>query len=367
MQSSLYYLTIFRNLTRISWLFGLILVLSSCGEESTSNVKKPEDEIRPVRLIEVGGNNNNKFLNYPAVIKSQQLTTLSFEVAGVVNEVLVTEAQKVNQGDILAKLDKRDLNAKLSSARAEYDIANSDYQRAVRLLKGDAISRSELEKRKSKRDVNQAKLETAEKALGDSVLIAPYAGNIASLMIQKQQAIQAGEDAISILGLGNLEATINLPSRIIAMARKRKDPQEYSYITLDVAPDRQIPARYKETTLEADAASQTYAVTFAFDAPEGINILPGMNATVWFIDPSQSGVGSDGLSIPLSAISIDGEQKYVWAVNTESMTVSKKNITIEDGVGEYLNISSGLEAGETIVATGTSSLSEGMKVRPWTN
>jgi RND family efflux transporter MFP subunit len=222
-----------------------------------------------------------------------------------------------------------------------------------------------LEERKAQRDVSKAQLETTEKALEDSVLVAPYSGNVAKVLIEKRQIVQPGKPAISILGEGGLEAKINLPSSIIAKARKRKKKEVDSYVVLEAAPNRRIPAIFKEASLEADAASQTYEVTFTFKAPKGLNILPGMNATVWFKDPSKLATGISKASIPLTAIVTDGDQKYVWVVNKESMIVTRRNITVEDGVGMNLNVSSGLELGETIVAAGVSSLSEGMKVRLW--
>ena len=342
-----------------------LFFLVACGSESPSLEKKDESLIKPAKLIEIGIANSDDYLNYPAVIKSRQLSTMSFEASGVVKDILVVEAQKVKRGEVLAKLDQRDLQAKLKSARAQFDNVNAEYQRAVRLIKEDAISRSELEQRKSERDVNKAQLTTAEKALQGSVLVAPYSGNIARVSIRKQQAIQTGESAIVILGAGGLEASIDLPASMLAMARGQKGPRAPSYLTLSVAPDRRIPAVFKEARLDADATSQTYEVTFTFKAPKDFNILPGMNATIWFKDPSKSISKTLKASVPLTAIVTDGEQKYVWVVNRESMVVTRRNITVEDGIGASLNVSSGLELGETIVAAGVSSLSEGMKVRPW--
>ncbi len=344
----------------------ILSFLAACDSDSTSPRSDIEALARPAKLLVIGQTKGDNYLNYPAVIESQQLSSLSFEASGVVKKVLVVEAQKVEQGDVLARLDQRDLQAKLKSARAQFDNADAEYQRAVRLIREDAISRSELEQRKSQRDVNKSQLETAEKALQGSALVAPYSGNIARVSIREQQAIQAGESAISILGTGGLEAAINLPSSIMARAKEQKDPRTSSYLTLSVAPDRRIPALFKEATLNADATSQTYEVTFTFKAPNDLNVLPGMNATIWFQDPSQSTSNVPKVSIPLTAIVTDGEQKYVWAVNRESMVVTRRNITLEDGIGANLNVSSGLEIGETIVAAGVASLSEGMKVRLWT-
>lgn len=343
----------------------ILSFLAACDSDSPSVRSDSEALIRPAKLLVIGQEKGDHYLNYPAVIESQQLSSLSFEAAGVVQEVLVVEAQKVEQGEVLARLDQRDLQASLKSARAQFDNSDAEYQRAVRLIKEDAISRSELEQRKSQRDVNKSQLETAEKALQGSVLVAPYSGNIAKISIREQQAIQAGESAIAILGAGGLEASINLPSSIIAGAKGQKGPRTSSYLTLSVAPERRIPALFKEASLDADAASQTYEVVFTFEAPKDLNILPGMNATIWFKDPNQASSKTPKVRVPLTAIVTDGEQKYVWVVDRESMIVTRRNITVEDGIGANLNVSSGLESGETVVSAGVASLSEGMQVRPW--
>ncbi|MCH9697471.1 MAG: efflux RND transporter periplasmic adaptor subunit [Gammaproteobacteria bacterium] len=348
-----------------SLAFFIAFFLVACDSEAPQSETKAETLVRPAKLIEVGQTSDNALLNYPAVIQSRQLSVLSFEVGGKLKELMVIEAQRVKKGDVLAQLDQRDLLAKLASARAQFKNANTEYQRALRLIKQDAISSSELEERKSNRDVNKSELETAEKALQDSVLVAPFSGAIAKVSIEKRQIIQPGKPAITILGKQGLEAKINLPSSILAKAGARETPATDSYLVLDAAPDRQIPVTFKEASLEADEATQTYAVTFAFDAPEGLIVLPGMNAVVWFKDPGKSSTNLSQLSVPLTAIAIDGEQKYVWVVDKDSMKVARRDVVIEAGVGVNLNITSGLEAEEMIVAAGISSLSEGMQVRPW--
>jgi RND family efflux transporter MFP subunit len=343
---------------------GLLLMLSACNSEETV-VDSNKTIIRPAKLLTIEAAAQNKFLNYPAVIKSRKLSALSFEVTGRVQEVLVVEAQNVKKGQVLARLDQSNLKADLKAVKAEYHNANTEYQRAVRLMKADAISRSELGKRKSKRDVSKAKLTTAKKALKDAVLIAPHSGSIAKISIFKEQLIQSGKDAISILGKGGLEATINLPSVIMANAKKEKNPKDDAYLILNVAPEHKIPVRFKEASLEADETTQTYEITFSFKAPKGVNILPGMNAKVWFRDPITSITEDNAITIPLTAILSDGQKKYVWLVNQTSMQVSKREIQLKEGVGSKLIVLSGLEEGESIVSAGISSLSEGTHVRPW--
>jgi RND family efflux transporter MFP subunit len=344
-------------------LFICTAFLSACGEDSSQTAVKLND-IKLAKIIELKKSNAESLLSFPAVIGSQNLTELAFEVGGLLNELLVVEAQSVKKGDVIAKLDQQDLTTKLKSAQAQYNNSNKEYKRALRLIKADAISRSELDKRKSKSDIDKSSYLSAQKALKDSVLLAPFDGNISAISVSKRQVLQAGEPAITILGNGGLEAKFNLPSSVLAKANANQKSDVEAYITLDSAPDVRIPASFKEISLQADASSQTYPVTFSFLSPQNLNVLPGMNAVAWFKAPNGKG-DTKGIQIPLTAVLIQGDEKFVWLVQKDSMKVTKRAIKVADDIGETLQVLEGVKAGDKIVGAGVSYLSEGMTVRPW--
>ncbi len=189
---------------------------------------------------------------------------------------------------------------------------------------------------------------------------------IAQVSVNRQQIVQPGETIVTLMGVGDAEATINVPARVIAESQAR----EYRSvsITLDVAPGRRFPAELKEATLIADATSQTYAVTFSFELPEGLIVLPGMTAT---IEMTTSARDADTeivtVSVPLAAIGSDGAGRFVWVVSGDTMAVSRRDVEIEDGIGGTVVVSKGLGPGEIVVGAGASYLAEGMVVRPWTD
>ena len=351
-------------LSHLTVAVSCLFLMTACDSGSAPDVQESEVSARPAKLLLVGNTNSSDLLNYPAVIQAQQLSRLSFEVGGTLSEVLVVAAQQVTKGELLARLDQRDLVSQRDSARAQFENADTVYQRALRLIAEDAISRSELEQRKSQHDVSKSQLETAEKALQDSSLVAPHPGAVSRVAVEVSQVVSPGEAAIDILGNAGLEAVVNVPSGVVAAAG-RKERRLQAYVVLDAAPGRRIPIVFKEASLEADAASQTYEVTFTFSSPDDLIILPGMNGIVWVEDSRVSAGGSDDVSIPLTAIATDGDQKYVWVLDESTMTVSKRVVTIGVGVGTAVKVVSGLTPGETIVSAGVSALSEGTKVTPW--
>ena len=157
---------------------------------------------------------------------------------------------------------------------------------------------------------------------------------------------------------------MDLPARTIAESLEVED--RGAYVMLDAAPGTRIEAQFKEADLLADTASQTYAVTFTFAPPPNLVILPGMNATVE-LERARRTDSADGSrkSVPLSAISSDGDSTYVWVVDPDSMTVSRRDVTVAEGVGEFAVVTEGLASGETIASAGAAFLTEGMQVRAW--
>ena len=350
---------------------GVALLASSlfaCGGDTGEGVA--EEAVRPVKLVTLAAADSGQVRRYPATVEAAQSTTLAFQVSGMVMDVPIDEAQQVTRGTLLAKLDPRDVESAMTAAQSEFDNAEAEYQRAVRLAEGDAIATSQVEQRKSRRDTARAQLDKAEKALADTVIRAPFDGVIARVHASKRQNVQPQQDIVTVIGTGGFEVLVNLPSSVVATSRAIRESR--AFVVLDAAPSVQAPATFKEAALEADSASQTFEVRFTFDAPDDLVVLPGMNATLVSetstVDPAtdDQGVGM-GIAVPLSAIASEGDRNYVWVVDSETMTVSKRWVTLTPAVGETAVATEGLSAGETIAGAGGSYLAEGMKVRPWTD
>lgn len=342
----------------------LAAVVGACGSDAPEEDR--EAAVRPVKLLTVEEAGSGQTRRYPAVVEAAKMSELTFQVSGLLQELPLSEAQQVERGALLARLDSRNLQNQVDSARAEYDNAEAEYQRARRLAEGDAIAASEVEQRQSRRDSAKAGLDTAEKALDDSALRAPFSGVVAKVHVEKFQNVQAKERIVTLIGTDGLEATINVPSSVIITSRTVEESQ--TFVVFDAAPSVRIPAAFKEAALEADTASQTYEVRFSFQPPEDLVILPGMNATLIVESTTNDpdAAASAGVAVLLAAVLSEGDRNFVWVIS-DAMTASKRWVTIQAGVGETAVVTEGLAAGETIAGAGASYLAEGMKVRPWTD
>lgn len=353
-----------KNRNRLYSLIIPAFLIVGCGQEQVEQVSAPV--VRPIKLLTIEEASSSRTLSYPAVLSAAESAELSFQVSGHVVELPFAESQKVKEGDVIARLDTQAFENELAKAQAQYKSADEEYQRAVTLDEQNAIAKSVLDDRNSARKIARAALDSAKKALNDTVLVAPFGGAIASLLIEIEQNIQAGSAVATVMDITEMEATINIPASIIAEAESRTD--SIAIVRLDVAPDSAIEAEFKEADLLADTASQTYAVTFSFPRPANLLIFPGMNATVELSSSSLVNEADESrVSVPLASILNDGANQYVWLVDKDKMTVSKRAVTVEQGIGELLVVTEGLSAGDLIAGAGANYLSEGVQVRPWTN
>jgi len=341
----------------------MALMIVGCGDKVANDETTDVFVIRPAKLIKVGQSSNQSMMTFPAVIQAQQSSQLAFQVGGVIIDMTVTEGLAVEQGQVLAKLDSRDFVAKVDMAKAQYENADAEYQRALKLINSKVISKSELAKRKTDYEVTKSQLVTAKKALDDTTLHAPFSGRVAKVLFEKDESVGAGKQVFMLLSLNQLEAKIDMPSRVIVHSRDKSKRDPSAYVVLDAAPEYQLKAVFKEVALEADQDSQTYQVIFGFDAIDELTILPGMSATVFVNEFSST--SKPQVTVPLSSIGSDGNRNYVWVVDPKTMSVAKRIVVLEPGIGENFKVISGLVVDETIVVAGISTLIEGAVVRPW--
>lgn len=350
----------FKQAFQVIGLLALALSLSACG--SKKKVEPDAAAVRPVKLITLERASSATTNTYPAVIQAAKSRQLSFQVNGQLVELPIKESQEVRAGEVLAKLEQKDYRNQLDATKAQFNSAKAEYERAERLFEQDAISKSILEQRKSQRDVTQAQFSSAEKALKDTVLLAPFDGVIAKVDATKLDTVQAGSAIITLLGKDGMQVTADIPATLVATINQRKDKS--AIVILDSAENQLIPAEFKEADLEADSSTQTFALTFTFQPPEELVVLPGMNATLvlssFSVDESHN-----GLYVSIAAINADSTGTFVWLVDPATMKVAKQNISVEPGVGKEVRVIAGLKSGDIITGAGGAYLAEGMEVRPW--
>lgn len=348
-----------------SYKLGIILGSTLCFASCSGGDAEQAAVVRPAKLHVVQQSSGRFDLNFPAIIEASQSSIMAFQVSGRLESFPVREGQAVRRGAVIARLGQRRYRNAVNSAQADYASAQSEYQSAAALLREDAIAKITVDQRRAKRDVAQAKLDSARQDLSDTILRAPYSGRVAIKHVAQYANVASGTDIVTLQSTGMVEASVSIPASMISNLARQSSAD--TYVVLSAAPDVKIPGRFRSITTQADAQSQSYQVKFAFSPPPGLAILPGMTGTVVGSRALLAGDRSASrISIPIGAVMSDGKARFVWVVDTKSMTVKRRVVQIEKGeVGEELAISGGLKTGETLVSAGGAYLHDGMKIRSY--
>jgi RND family efflux transporter MFP subunit len=347
-----------------------VLSLAACDKPPPPEV---EAVPRPVKMMTVGDDALQISWEYPGEIQAVRSVKLGFEVAGRIVELPIEDGLRLNEGELLGRLDPADYEAARDAALANRRAMRSAYNRAKNIFDEGAGSQAEVDRTRRDIKVAEQELKKAQKALDDTVLRAPYTGMVGEKLGDNFQNVQAKEPVLVYQDISSLEMDVTVPERDFVRMRKGLTLEERNAVArpevqISSVPGRSFPARAKSFTTTADPVTRTYKATFAFDNPGDVNILPGMTARV-VLNPSSEKLEEytslGGISIPLVATAGDEQgNAYVWLVDPDSMQVTRRPVTLGEIYQDSVRVTSGLQNGDRIAISGVASLQEGVKVRP---
>lgn len=345
------------------------LSLVGCGE---TPVEK-EPVVRPIKIHKIGSLAPMALREYPGTIRAWQTAEMGFEVPGRVTEFLVRESDKVEKGQVLARLDARDYRAELKVAAANLEKSKADLTRSLTVQKRapGSMSQQEIEVNERAVKVTEAEWEIKQKAVDDTELRAPFAGVMARKLVEDFANVKEKEPVLILQDNSTLEIDVAIPERDVAGRKNVQETKEETTarlnpkIMVSAIPDQEFDAKIKEFAMVANPETRTFSVKLNFETPENVNILPGMTARVRIVfDPTSA------WSVPVTAAQADAKgQSHVWRVNPNGMTVSQSPVELGPLVGDpdRVLLKSGVEEGDLVAISGVTALREGMKVREYKN
>ncbi|HXQ23752.1 MAG TPA: efflux RND transporter periplasmic adaptor subunit [Candidatus Acidoferrales bacterium] len=282
-------------------------------------------------------------------VGSRVAVAVASQVMANVLDVTVGVGATVHKGDVLLRLDGRDLTARLreaeagaSTARAALGGAEADYKRFEALIARHAVTQKEFEDVRTGYAMAQSRLQAAEQAvaqarvaLGYVEISAPIDGVVAEKMVEPGDLAVPGKPLLMLHDPQQL--------RIEAAVAEELAPRVALGAPVSVHVDalgKAFSTRIDEIIPRADPLTRTIAVRASLPAGEGLQ--PGMFGRLSF--PAGS---VRTLSIPRRAVRRIGQLESVQ-VMTPSGPRSRH---VQTGVlrDDQVEILAGLEAGESVL------------------
>ena len=340
-------------------------VLTGCGFAESAAPQTAK--VRPVKLMTIEDVSSQQTRIFPAKIAANQQVDLAFRISGELVKLDLIEGQKVEKGQLLAQLDDRDAKNALMDAEANYDLAAVDFKRKQEIFKRKLISKAEYDTAKATLKSAKAALATARDQLDYTRLTAPFSGIVAKVELDNHQMIQATQVVLSLQGDQLLDVQIQIPESLLLSLDDTKMNKGHQPQVRFGSQSALYPVTFKENASKVTPSTQTYEAVFSLHRPENLNVLPGMSAELLL---DVSALNNEKMStvavLPQTAIfRSDTDQKTkVWRYNTDTQKLESVVVTLGQVRAQGVEVHSGINKGDQIVAVGANLLKPGMDVKP---
>lgn len=294
--------------------------------------------------------------DFAALSTADDAVNLAFKLSGRVVDIPVAKGVMVKEGELLARLDSRDVELQLSAARAAYDEAVSRLNRAERLLAHNAISEQEVESLRNATVQAMTAKENAEALLADTRIVAPFDGVVERTYVDAFQRVASGETVVRIVKPRSTTVGFTAPESLVGVLSL---PTTRFSVLFDAYPDIYFTAVIKSfARTSSDALG--FPVSLRLTDVGNYAISPGMTC-IAIVSLKED---TSAVVLPLSAIYAPvGSYDSVWVV-TAGERVERRRVTLGSLTGSAdVVVLSGVEAGERVVTAGVYQLTDGEKVK----
>ena len=278
---------------------------------------------------------------------------VSTNVAGKLESVLVKENDQVTEGQVIAYLDMRSMQATVDRAKSAMDNAEKDMNRYATLAAQDAIARQTYDTAVSTYEQAKATYDSAVANLSDATITAPMTGTIIGTPLKAGQTISTGISTqmviATIADLSNLEIYLTVDETDIGNIRSGSKVD----FTVDSQPGKTFTGYVsqiaKGTKGEMGTTSSSvvyYTVKVQIPSDIADKFLPTMTARATIYGDEQK----DTLVVPMTAVRTDKQGEYVYVIKNGQPT----RTSVSTGLTGDTNIQilNGVSEGDEIVVSG---------------
>ena len=365
--------------TKFVWIIVAALAVSSCAKKT---IEQPPQGVQ-VKQVEAGPNPAAGSLRFSGSVLPDSQVALSFRIPGYVHSVMqirgedgrmraIDEGDRVQKGAVLVRMRSSEYEdqvakaaAQVAAAEAEFQKAKLDYDRATHLYASQSMTKPEYdsavaqyEAAQGKADAARAQWSEAKTALNDTMLVAPFTGDIVSKTVEVGSFMGPGVPAIGMTDTDTVKIIMGVPDVVVG-SLTISQPVE---VGVDAFPNQQFNARITRISSAADPRTRNFEVEVSLPNPDH-SLKVGMIGSLQLRRGSQEQQAS--VRVPLSAIvqSPDGKYGVFLVKESDAGKIAQlRKVEVGSVEGTDIQITNGLSAGDTVITTGATLLKDGLRV-----
>ncbi len=276
---------------------------------------------------------------------------LSSEAKGKIEWLGIEEGDKVNDGDVLLKVDRASAEIRYKQAQIELAMASLELDRLARLLDKGIGSTQAYDKAKVDRDMSQADLNTKKMELDYTTVIAPFSGFVDTIEQREDEFVNVGTPLITLIQIRKLKMVVGIADQDIPFF----SIDDSVSVEVDAYKGRQFAGTIHRIGQRADSTTHTFETEIELDNWAGL-LKPGMIARAVLIRESYPG----SIAIPIFSILTDGPEKYVFVEQDGKAVETPILVLLHQG--NLALIEKGLQPGDRLIVAGHRNLRDGAAV-----
>lgn len=341
---------------RKRWIGGVALAVSltACGGGSDAQARPDAsrgERVIPVAAVPAERGTIARTLAVTGTVEPIRVVGVNSRLGGELLELSAEEGDVVGEGEVLARLDDRELQADRRSAEAAWEVARAALERAEQLRRREIVTQAEYERDRSAAAAAEARLDQIRTRIEYATIRSPLRGVVTEKLAEVGDIVSTQSRLFTIADVSTMVVRVAVSELdVVELA-----PGEEVRVTLDALPDTPFAGRIRRVFPSADPATRLVPVEVAISG-DGI-ARPGFLARVGFDLDAREGV----VLVPQAAIQGAGTQEYVFVVEDERAV--RRPVTSGLTSRGRVEVRENLDPGELVVVSGQNLLRDGSSVR----
>ena len=349
-------------------VIGVVLIIAALAGVKALQIKTMIDNgkkfVPPAETVTTATAKSESWetaLGSVGTLTAVQGVNVTAEVSGKVMRIGFQPGAAVRKGDLLVQQDTSSEEAQLPGALSQVALHRANLKRAEQLIKEGIISQSDYDIAVSNSSQAQSQVDTIRAAIAKKTIHAPFSGQLGLRQINLGQMLREGDQIVTLQTLDPIFVDFSIPQQELSRVKIGLPVK----LTGDALGSESITGRITAITPLVDAETRNVRLQATVNNP-GNRLRPGMyvNASVGL--PVRQQV----MAIPSTAVLYAPYSDSVFVVEQKKddktgkggLVLRQQFVRLGAKRGDFVSVTSGLKAGESVVSTGVFKLRNGQSV-----
>lgn len=350
------------KIKRVWLIVGAFIVLAALllpkvgflrGTSNKNNVAAgaPRDQRMAVRMQVIQAEKlGDKVMTVGTILSNEEVEIRS-EISGKVEKIYFSEGGRVNKGEVLIKINDAEQRAQLARAQYRRSLAEQDAERRHQLFEKKLSSQEEYDIAVNQLNIAKAETQLIEAQIAKTEIRAPFNGTIGLRYVSEGSYITPTTRITTLQDYNSVKVDFTVPEKYASLIRKG---DRISFTVEGVA--RKFAGTVYAVEAKIDPTTRTLHIRALSPNPNGV-LIPGAFANVEVVLKEK-----ETLTIPSFALipELKGQRVFVY----KNGKAESQSVEIGSRSDEFVEVTQGVQAGDTLITSGILQLRPGMAVQP---